>query len=693
VYTPAHKTVLEVLLRRLVVATLCAVPALGTASPTEGPGADRRNVVYGGSSDFAPYEYLDERGVAQGFNVELVRAMARAAGEEIEVVLGPWEQTVADLDRGRVDLSALYFTEERAAKYDFLAKGWSMQLSLAFLPGRAAYPTGLDDLHRETVGTRSSTLPERMLLALPPAQRPEIVPFASVDQGLRLLAGGRVNAVFFPELALEVQAQRQGLQLVTVPVTNLAYYFVGHRAEPSRLGWVAPALEQLREDGTFDRLVEEHLALKQPAPGRWRYGGLVVGGLLLGLLGSVAWTRSLKVRVAARTRELSAAVDARSRAEEALRASERVLQLMAESSPDMMMVRDMERRLLYVSPSIEKLTGYSMGDVQNGFVSWFHPDDAERINACYESLYQGRRVDGELFRLITRGGELKWISASWGPLLDENGRQVGVFGVDHDVSELKRAEDRRRELENGLREAQKLESLGILAGGIAHDFNNLLATILSSASLARKRVSPDSREHVWLERIEQASERAALLTNQMLAYAGRRVPALRPLDLSALVSDMRPRLEAIAPKGTLFDLDLAHGLPPVRGDAEQLRQLVLNMVSNAAESLVERDGRITLRTAAVELAPPRNSSEPPDGHYVRLEVGDNGCGMDAATRSRVFDPFFSTKFTGRGLGMAAALGIVRVHQGTIEVDSEPGTGSRFRVLLPVAAPAGDILDS
>jgi PAS domain S-box-containing protein len=678
-------------LRWLVVAGACAAPAFGAAAPNVEPGSGRKAVVFGGSSDFAPYEYLDDRGVAQGFNVELVRAMARAAGEEIEILLAPWEQTLADLDAGRIDLAALYFTEERAGKYDYLTEGWSMRLALAFLPGRTAYPAGLDDLHGEIVGARARTVPEKLLRDLPQARRPEIVSFASVDQGLRLLAGRRVNALFFPELALGVHAEQQGLGLVTVPVTNLTYYLVGRRAAPDRLRWVAPALARLREDGTFDRLVEQHLALKGPATAWWRYSGLLAGGLLLGLLGSYAWTRSLKARVAARTRELRAVVDARAR-EDALRASERVVQMTAESSPDMMMVRDMDRRLLYVSPSIEKLTGYSIAEVQDGFVSWFHPEDEGRMVACYESLYQGQHVDGELFRLVTRSGETKWISASWGPLLDETGRQVGVFGVDRDVSELKHAEDRRRELENGLRESQKLESLGILAGGVAHDFNNLLATILSSANLAKRRTSPDSREYVWLERIEQASERAALLTNQMLAYAGRRAPSLRPLDLSALVSDMRPLLEAMVPKGTVLEQDLAQDLAPVQADPEQLRQLVLGILSNAAEALDDSGGRITLRTAALELAAPRQANDLPPGRYVMLEVGDNGCGMDEATRRRVFDPFFSTKFTGRGLGMAAALGIARAHRGAIEVDSQPGAGSRFRVLLPMAAAsAGAIL--
>ena len=267
-------------------------------------------------------------------------------------------------------------------------------------------------------------------------------------------------------------------------------------------------------------------------------------------------------------------------------------------------------------------------------------------------------------------------------LYSEGERQAIQLNV-RDVSE-------RKKFERELQETQKLESLGLLAGGIAHDFNNLLTGILGNASLALSETSPDERVRVWLRRIVEASESAALLTRQMLAYAGKGHFVTVTIDVGDLVREVSGLVRTSIPKIVELKLDLAPNLPPIEADPAQIQQVLMNLVINGAEAIEENAaGTVTVRTSlrdvsAREAAELFKSEPAQPGTYVQLEVRDTGAGMDDATKARIFDPFFTTKFMGRGLGLAAVQGIVRRHHGAILVDSAPGQGTTFRILIPAS---------
>ena len=249
--------------------------------------------------------------------------------------------------------------------------------------------------------------------------------------------------------------------------------------------------------------------------------------------------------------------------------------------------------------------------------------------------------------------------------------------------------DQRRRSEEQMRNAQKLESLGVLAGGIAHDFNNLLVGVLGNAGLALLELPEDSSARQPIRDIEVSAQRAAELTRQMLAYSGRGRFRVEPVDLSSVVEEMSQLLRRVISKQTQLSLRLGRDLPAVVADATQLRQVVMNLITNASDALGDTAGTVTLETGTVMadramLASTYLNEQLPGGLYVVLEVSDTGCGMDAATSARIFEPFFTTKFTGRGLGLAAVLGIVRGHKGAISVQSAPGAGTTFRVLLPAS---------
>ena len=244
----------------------------------------------------------------------------------------------------------------------------------------------------------------------------------------------------------------------------------------------------------------------------------------------------------------------------------------------------------------------------------------------------------------------------------------------------------RKRTEENLLQSAKLESIGVLAGGIAHDFNNILTGILGNTSLVLESLSPSDPHRELLKSVLAASERAADLTRQMLAFAGKGQFVLEPVDVSRVIQEIAELLQASLPKPVRLSLQLRHDLPEVEADRRQIQQLVFNLVMNAGEAIGDNPGLVSVETGAHDIRqetppePPFGSLMP--GRYVYAAVADTGTGMDDATRTRIFEPFFTTKFTGRGLGLPAAMGIARSHRGAIHVRSEPGRGSRFEVLLP-----------
>lgn len=256
------------------------------------------------------------------------------------------------------------------------------------------------------------------------------------------------------------------------------------------------------------------------------------------------------------------------------------------------------------------------------------------------------------------------------------------------------ARAKREEFEAQLLHMQKLESLGLLAGGIAHDFNNLLVGVLANANLAREGLPEDAPVQPLLELIERAGQRAADLTRQMLAYSGKGRFLVRPHDVGQLSAEMLDLVRASVPKLVSFAVDLPAGALFVEGDGSQLRQVVMNLLTNAAEAIGSNPGRVVLRIQPTTVGAPALlatgelgafswvGEPPPPGPYVEISVEDTGCGIPAAIRDRVFDPFFSTKRSGRGLGMSALLGIVHGHAGALCLATRVDAGTCFRILLP-----------
>ncbi|MEM7582189.1 MAG: response regulator [Acidobacteriota bacterium] len=375
-----------------------------------------------------------------------------------------------------------------------------------------------------------------------------------------------------------------------------------------------------------------------------------------------------------------------------LRESEARLRQVIDLVPHFIFAKDRDGRFNLANQAVANAYGTTvdrlLGRTDAEFASSeeeaksFRADDLEVIKSGRAKVIPEEQVtDSE--------GRVRHLQTTKIPFTRADSELPSVLGVSVDITELKQAEEERRKLDEQMRRAQKLESLGVLAGGIAHDFNNLLVGILGNANFALRELPADAPSRKSIESLELAAERAAELCNQMLAYSGRGKFVVEPIDLGALVRDMLDLLQASISKKATLELDLQAELPAIEADVTEVRQIVMNLLTNASEALGDGEGKISISTGVTEIdrsRPVRGFLDErlDEGSYIVLQVADTGCGMSDETLERIFDPFFSTKFSGRGLGLAAVLGIVRGHGGSLEVSSVEGRSSRFTVLLPAS---------
>ncbi len=318
-----------------------------------------------------------------------------------------------------------------------------------------------------------------------------------------------------------------------------------------------------------------------------------------------------------------------------------------------------------------------------------HADDLAAVSEARERAASEDGVYRVEYRVCLPDGRVRWISSRGAVQRGAGGEPVQISGASMDITEAKLAAEERERMAEQLRQAQKLESLGVMAGGIAHDFNNLLVAIMGNAGLALKCLPAEAEARPSVSRIEQAAARASELTRQLLTYAGRDQAEPEPIDLSEVVREMVEIVEVSVDRSAILTIEPASELPLIHADPTQARQVVMNLLSNASESLEGRAGRIRVRTFSRELGEKELSQLHTQGCaapglFACIEVSDTGCGMDPKVRARIFEPFFTTKFTGRGLGLTAVLGIVRRHGGAIGIESMAGQGTTFRVYFPAS---------
>lgn len=374
----------------------------------------------------------------------------------------------------------------------------------------------------------------------------------------------------------------------------------------------------------------------------------------------------------------------RTRAVEALREANETLQALIQASPVAVIVLDPDGNVKLWNPAAERMFGWSEEEALGRFLPYVPEDKQEEHQTLRRQVLRGEILEFEVRRRRKDGSPID-LSISTAPLRDAKGNVTGIIAMHIDITGRKHAQEERAKLEAQLLQAQKMESVGRLAGGVAHDFNNMLSVILGYAELMKFRLPEGDPLVKYVEEIEKAATRSRDTTRQLLAFSRKEIIAPKPLNLNALFTTIQGTITRLI--GEDIDLSFLPGkdLWKIRFDPSQLEQILVNLVVNARDAMPD-GGRLTIETANVSLDETfcrRHAGFIP-GHYVLLGVSDNGVGMDKETLSHVFEPFFTTKEVdkGTGLGLATVYGIVTQNSGFINVDSEPGQGSTFRIYIP-----------
>ena len=379
-------------------------------------------------------------------------------------------------------------------------------------------------------------------------------------------------------------------------------------------------------------------------------------------------------------------ISRRKQSEKELIESEKRFRSFMDQLPGAVFLKDSESRYIYINRFMRKAFNADESWIGRPTSECFPMDEAHSlIQHDRDAFDKNYSIDTQ--KVVDSNGKERHFQIHKFRISKGDNENDMLGGIGLDITDKLHAEKAREKLEAQIQHTQKLESLGVLAGGIAHDFNNILMAILGYADLALLDTPRDSPAVSSLHEIEKATRNAADLSKQMLAYSGKGTFQIIKLNVNEIIQEMTHLLEISISKNAVIKYNLHDDLPPIEADPSQIRQIIMNLVTNASDALDKTSGVISITTNLMEcdmdyLSTTYMNYQLPDGKYVYLEVSDTGSGMDEETLSKLFDPFFTTKSTGRGLGLSAVLGIIRGHRGTVKVYSELGKGTSFKILIP-----------
>ncbi len=656
-------------------------------------------IVKVGVYDNKPLVFKAQSGSYQGLCIDVLSEIAKREGWQLEFIPGTWPECLQRLSDAKVDLQlAIAWSKEREKSFSFSDEPLFINWGALYVQTDSDIES-IVDLAGRKVAVLRGDIHYKVLVDLL-AQfntEPFLVEVDNYGEVFKKVAAGEVDAGLVNRLYGSLNDRLFKVERTSMILNPIEVRYAAPSGSTMLLAKIDRHLQEMKKD--HDSIYHQSMDrwMHGSARGAWRLPVWLLWLLAIGILFTLALllvNTLLKRKVAARTLQLR-------QANEALLESRERFALAIEGSGLGLWDWNVVNDELVWNDYLLKMLGYEPTELEHSYESWkklVHPQDLPYAVGLIEEHLKGKSSIYESeYRMKSKGGVWLWI-LDRGRVLQytQDGRPERFIGTHLDITERKTAEDERLQFEAQMQHTQKLESLGVLAGGIAHDFNNILTAILGNADLARMEISSLSPAVSRIEAISKAALRAAGLAQQMLAYSGRGKFVSEDVKINELVEEMGHLLAVAIPKKVVLRYHLAENLPLINADIAQIRQVVMNLITNAAEAIGERSGVVTVSTGLIDcseryLREAFMYNELKTGLYVFTEVADTGCGMDAETKSKLFDPFFTTKFTGRGLGMAAVIGIVRGHKGAIKVYSEPGKGSTFKVLIPaLERPASEI---
>lgn len=634
--------------------------------------------------DYPPFEFLDDNNEPAGITVDVLKLISKKTGIKFEhIKVDSWTESMRMAREGETDLlSTITKTMDRSEYLSFTPSYIDVP-DIILVRRDVNTILKLKDLEGKTVGTVRDWAANKYALDNYPLIRFKYE--TSVKAVLEELSMGSVDAAILNLGAASYWVQKLNVtNLKIAGETGFVYHlsFACRKEQPTLFSIMEKAVNSLTQEekkAIFNKWIFLQSSGWEPDPQLMVF----IAGVLVffSFCGILIWNRSLRNKVYEKTIDIQAQLSERERIQEALHLNEQKFRALTENSIDIILIFNKDGYFDYASPSV-KAFGFQPEDlVDKHPVKFVHPEDLEILREAFlESLQKpGETIRMDDIRIRTSQDDWVDVEGILTSLLDMPGVEGVVFNG-RDVTD-------RKKLEKRVQQTQKLESLGTVAGGIAHDFNNLLLGILGNAELAASSVGADSPIIKNLDQIKHLGQKAAELTKQMLDYSGRGSIKKAAVNLSKIIFDMSELLKSSVGKNAVLDFKLNQIIYPIKADQDQVKQVVLDLVTNASEALENEKGRITVSTDSmfcndIFLHQSFFFEDQHEGYYTFVQVSDTGCGMPADVIDKIFDPFYSTKFTGRGLGLAAVSGIVRGHHGFIRVGSLPGRGSVFTVFFP-----------
>lgn len=622
----------------------------------------------GVSTSWVPINFKGDDATHHGIASDYMKIMGKKLGLELEVSFGSWQELQAKARNGEIDiLPSANDTKERQEYLSFTKPYLKIPIIIATRI-EAPFYAHIEDLNGITVGVKETSAIQEKLQY----DYPEITTkgYKTTESAMIALNTGEIGAMVTNSTVFTHFQNMLDLQN-KIHINNTASYenelSMGVRHELTPL---IPLLNRALADISaseheliMDKWTNLPVHKETDWSMVWRVAGVGVVVILLVLFWVWRMLREIKRR----------------------REAENNLQQILLNSPVEIVVVDENNDIISCNKKFTENFGYVQSDIATAEKWW---------DAAYPDLEYREKVQTEWLAAVEEAkatGE-PFAPQTWTLTCKDGEERTAIFSVVSfdkfgvitivDITERKQAEKEKLNLERQVLHAQKLESLGVLAGGIAHDFNNILAAVLGYAELSLLALPRENPAYEYIENIIDASIHASELSNQMLAYSGKGHFVIEPINVNLMVTEMTQMLKTSISKSADLKFNLAENIHTIDADVTQIRQVFMNLITNASEAIDDNNGTIAVSTGNTHVNKDDLNKDIEEGDYTFIEVNDTGCGMHEETQKKMFDPFFTTKFTGRGLGMAATMGIIRGHKGAIYTHSKPGKGTTIKVLFP-----------